>query len=198
MRRVVIGHVAQQNNDMAIVVLHPMPQGPVNFMTIYNILDDFLHNVRGIGFSSAQPCPFGQANVRFNQIFERDLMIQTSPHQYGNGTISFIPHNQAWNNHTAIMTHEVWLMMLGLNLDLWTQPLIDKAVSSFGRLMIWEEDHFYQSQAIVKDRVSSLEDILWFFVFTEDTAFEPPSWSVQCEILQATMLGGTPQDEDFP
>lgn len=42
-----------------------------------------------------------------------------------------------------MMTHEVWLMMLGLNLDLWTQPLIDKVVSSFGYLMIRVEDHFY-------------------------------------------------------
>lgn len=62
--------------------------------------------------------------------------------------------------------------MLGLNLDLWTQPLIDKAVSSFGRLMIWEEDLFYQSRDVVKVRVSSLEDIPWFFVFTEGIDFE--------------------------
>lgn len=183
---------------MAIAVSNPMPQGPVNFMAIYNVLDDFLRNIRGIGFRSAQPCPFGQAYVRFNLIFEKELLIQTSPHQYGNGMISFISHNCAWNNRTAMMTHEVWIMMLGLNLDLWTQPLIDKVVSSFGRLLIWEEDNFYQSRAVVKVRVSSLEDIPWFFVFTEGTDFESDSWSVQCEILQAQMLGGAPQDEDFP
>lgn len=96
------------------------------------------------------------------------------------------------------MTHEVWLMMLGLNLDLWTQPLIDKAVSCFGRLMIWEEDHFYQSRAVVKVRVTSLDEIPWFLVFIEGTGFESDSWSVQCEILPATMLGGATGDEDFP
>lgn len=67
---------------------------------------------------------------------ERDILIQGSPHQYGNGTISFIPHNRAWNNRTAVMTHEVWVMMLGLNLDLWTQPLVEKAVAEFGKLLI--------------------------------------------------------------
>lgn len=41
------------------------------------------------------------------------------------------------------MTHEVWLMLLGLDLDLWTQPMLEKAVSSFGQLMIWEEDLFF-------------------------------------------------------
>lgn len=175
MRWVVIGHVAQRNTDMATAVLQPMPQGPVNFTNIYNILDDFLRNIRSIDFRSMQPCPFGQAYVRFNLIFEIDLLIQTSPHQYGNGTISLLPHNHAWNNRTALMTHEVWIMMLGLNLDLWTQPLIVKAISSFGRLMIWEEDHFYLSRAMVKVRVSSLEDMPWFFVFTEGTNFESNS-----------------------
>jgi hypothetical protein len=116
----------------------------------------------------------------------------------GNGSIFFIPHNRAWNNRIALMTHEVWIMMLGLNMDLWTQPLIDKVVSSFGRLLIWEEDHFYMSRAMVKVRVSSLGDIPWFFVFTEGIQFESESWSVQCEILQATMLGGAAADEQFP
>lgn len=197
MCRVVIGHVAQRNNDVGIAVLQPMPQGPINFMAIHNILEDFLQQ-RNIGFRSMQPCPFGQAYIRFNYILERDMLIHESPHHYGNGTISFLPHNRAWNNRIAIMSHEVWIMMLGLNLDLWTQPLIDKAVSSFGRLMIWEEDHFYQSRAVVKVRVSSLDDIPWFFVFTEGIGFESDSWSVQCEILQATMLGGGVGDEDFP
>jgi hypothetical protein len=68
------------------------------------------------------------------------------------------------------MTHEVWIFffLLGLNLDLWTQPLIEKAVSSFGRLLIWEEGLFYLSRAVVKVRINSLEDISWYFVFTED------------------------------
>lgn len=156
---------------MAIAYLQPMPQGPINFMAIHNIIADFLH-AKGIGFRSMQPCPFGQAYVRFNYIFERDLLIGMGPIQYGNGTISFVPHNQAWNNRTAIMTHEVWVMLLGLNLDLWTQPLLEKAVSSFGRLLIWEEDLFYQSRAVVKIRVSSLDEIPWFFVFTEGINFE--------------------------
>jgi hypothetical protein len=65
-----------------------MPQGPVSFMAIHNIIEDFLRD-RGIGFRSMQPCPFGQAYVRFNYIFERDTLIEMGPIQYGNGTISF-------------------------------------------------------------------------------------------------------------
>lgn len=101
MRRVVIGHVAQRNNDLAIACLQPMPQGPINFMAIHNIIADFLRD-REIGFRSMQPCPFGQAYVRFNYIFERDLLVEMGPIPYGNGSISFVPHNQAWNNRTSI------------------------------------------------------------------------------------------------
>lgn len=54
------------------------------------------------------------------------------------------------------------------------------------------------ARAIVKVRVASLEEIPWFFVFTEGTGFESDSWSVQCEILHINMLGGAPADEDFP
>ena len=143
MRRVVVGLVTEQNNDLDIAILNPLPQGPISFLDIRSILEDFLHNHVNVGYRGMQPCPHGQAFIRFNYLLERDLLIQNSPHQYGNDTISFIPHNQAWNNRTTIMTHEVSLMLLGLDLDLWTQPLLEKAVCSFGQLMIWEEDLFF-------------------------------------------------------
>lgn len=54
------------------------------------------------------------------------------------------------------------------------------------------------ASAKVKVRVSSQEDIPWFFVFTEGTAFESDNCTVQCEIFQSNMLGQAPQDEDFP
>jgi len=90
------------------------------------------------------------------------------------------------------MTHEVWMMLLGLDLDLWTQPLLEKAVSSFGQLMIWEEDLLFQSRAIVKVRVSGLDEIPWFFVFTKGTGFESNSWTVQYEVLHTHLLGQGP------
>lgn len=198
MHRVIIGHVAQRNNDLAIATLHPISVEHVNFLDIRNVIEDFLRNQAQVGFRSMQPCPFGQAYVKFNYMHERDLLIQTSPHQYGNDTISFIPHNRGSNHRTAMMTHEVWLMMIGLNLDLWTQPLVEKAVSSFGRLLIWEEDHFHMDRAIVKVRVTSLEEVPWFFVFTDGVNYGSDSWSIQCEILQTTMLGARAQVEDFP
>jgi hypothetical protein len=89
MRHVVVGHVPQSNNDLTIVQLHPMPAAHVNFMDIWNVVEDFLRE-QNIGFCSMQLTPLGQAYVRFNYMHERDMLIHNSPHPYGNGT--FYPH----------------------------------------------------------------------------------------------------------
>ena len=54
------------------------------------------------------------------------------------------------------------------------------------------------ARALVKVRVSDLEEIPWFFVFTEGTDFDSNGWTVQCEVLHTRMLGGAAQDEDIP
>lgn len=89
-------------------------------------------------------------------------------------------------------------MMPGLNIDIWSYSLVDKAVSQFGKLMVWEEDHDNMARALVKVRVTCLHDIPWFFRFSEGESPESGSWTVQCEIISTTMLGAQPQDEDFP
>jgi hypothetical protein len=52
------------------------------------------------------------------------------------------------------------------------------------------------ARALVKVRVSGLDEIPWFFNFSEGETSD--SWTVQCEIISATMLGAQAQDEDFP
>lgn len=167
MMRVVTSQVQERNNDMAIAFLNPLPQQPMDFEEIRATLDNFLAVHLGIPTIQIQPCPHGQAYVRFSHLFHRDVLIQNSPHQFGLGTISFIPHNRAWNNRTAVFTHEVWLLLIGLNLDLWTDPLVDKAISQFGKLIVWEEDQDHLATVLVKARVSGLDAIPWFFNFTE-------------------------------
>jgi hypothetical protein len=134
--RVVTGRVQEHNNDVAIAILHPLLAEQLNFEDIRNALVDFLNVQMGIPTLTVQPCPHGQAYVRFSHFFHCDLLIQNSPHHFGHGTISFIAHNRAWNNRTTVFTHEVWLMLIGLNLDLWTHPLVDKAISQFGKLIV--------------------------------------------------------------
>ena len=76
--------------------------------------------------------------------------------------------------------------------------MVDKADSEFGKLIVWEEDFQNMARVFVKARVSGLDSIPWFFVFTEGTEPTSDSWSVQIEVFQSTLIGGLPQDEDFP
>lgn len=76
--------------------------------------------------------------------------------------------------------------------------MVDKADSEFGKLIVWEEDFQNMARVFVKARVSGLDSIPWFLVFTEGTEPTSDSWSVQIEVFQSTLIGGLPQDEDFP
>jgi len=89
-------------------------------------------------------------------------------------------------------------MIIGLNLDLWNYSLVEKVVSQFGKLMVWEEDHSHQARTLVKVRVTSLDVLPWFLNFSEGEEPKSDSWTVQCEIILARMLGTQPEDEDFP
>jgi hypothetical protein len=59
MMRVVTGRVHEQNNDVAIARLYPLPQEQLNFQDIRNLLQEFLHVHMGIPILSIQPCPYG-------------------------------------------------------------------------------------------------------------------------------------------
>lgn len=90
------------------------------------------------------------------------------------------------------------MLLIGVNLDLWSYSLLDKAVSKFGKLIVWEEDNNSMATSLAKVRVSSLDAIPWFLNFTEGEEPETKSWTVQAEIIMTRMLGAMPQDEDFP
>ncbi|KAG2538585.1 hypothetical protein PVAP13_9NG380500, partial [Panicum virgatum] len=187
MSRAVLGAPRRHNSDLAIIAIEPLPDAQVSFQSI-----------RELGFRSIQPCPYGQAFVRLNYYHDRDTLIQSSPHNYGNYQISFRAHNRGWNNRTTVMNYDVWLMLLGFNIDYWEHKNVEKAISEFGKLLIWEEDPANLARVIVKARVVDLTEIPWFLVCSEGENFERDSWTALCEILQVDMLGGGPPPEDDP
>lgn len=130
-------------------------------------------------------------------MYHRDFLINAGPRPFGNLHISFVAHDRGWNNRTTVYTHEVWLLLIGLNLDLWSYSLVEKAISKFGKLIVWEKDHNHMGRTLAKARVTSLDDVPWFLNFLEEEP-ESDSWTVQTEIIMFRMLGALPQDEDFP
>lgn len=198
MTRVVLGRPRRNNSDVAIVTIAPFPEHQVSFSGIRDVLDDFLRNHKRVGYRTIQPCPFGQAYVKFRRDFDRDFLIQGSPHNFGNVSITFTEHNKGWNNAVTTMNYEVWLMLLGFNIDYWEQEDVEKAVADFGTVLSWQEDSDHLARIIVKARVTNLTEIPWFIVCSEGANFEGDCWTAQCEILQTHMLGVGAQDEVDP
>jgi hypothetical protein len=120
MRRVLMGRPHSKNNDLAIVTIDPLPQAQVSFQNIRGVIADFLADQARVGYNTIQPCPYGQAYVRFNFFHDRDFFILNSPHQFGDIRISFTEHNKGSNNRRLEMNYEVWLMLLGHNVDYWS------------------------------------------------------------------------------
>jgi hypothetical protein len=84
------------------------------------------------------------------------------------------------------------MLLLGFNLDYWNNENLEDAISSVGRLLIWERDDRYLGRLIIKAKVSSLEVVPKFIVVTDRDAFHGESWIVQCEIIQQHMLRALP------
>jgi hypothetical protein len=72
MSRVILGRPASRHSDIAIATIHPMPQHQVAFVAIRDVLHRFFRDHARVGYSYIQPCPFGQAYVKFNFFHDRD------------------------------------------------------------------------------------------------------------------------------
>ncbi|CAN6235398.1 unnamed protein product [Urochloa humidicola] len=151
-----------------------------------------------VAIANIEHLPAHQAFVKFMHFHDRDRLIHTSPHVFGQYHISFIEHDRAWNHRAVSLNHEVWLMMLGVNIDYWSETHISKILGDYGQLLAWEDDPHHLGRVLVKARVVSLEDIPWFVVGTEGFAFEGDSWTIQTEIIHSTMLGAHGPDDLQP
>jgi hypothetical protein len=151
---------------------------------------------RRVGVRAIQRSHLGQVIVQFRSVLERDNLVLLGPQQYMDATFTAVRRNDAWNHRVLFFNHECWLMLLGFPLDYRSSKYLQAAIGSFGRLILWEEDRSNVSRTLLRVRVTSLEEVPQFIVFSEDEGFAGDSWTVQCEIIQQNMLGGQAQDED--
>jgi hypothetical protein len=74
---------------------------------------------------------------------------------------------------------------------------IQNAIGSFGRVLMWDPDDSDATRLLVRARVTSLQEVPQFIVFSVAEGFQGVSWTVQCDIVQQFMLGAQPQDEEL-
>ncbi|TVU22093.1 hypothetical protein EJB05_31773, partial [Eragrostis curvula] len=188
---------SSHNNDVAIVTIVPLPQQQVLFGNIRVVVADFLTIHMRILYRSIQPCHLGQAYVRLNSALDRDALVRHSPHHWEGADFYFVEHDHGRNHRRVQFAHECWLMLLGFPLDYWDRENIEAAIASFGRLMIWERDERHLARIVIKVRVVTLESVPRFLVVSDGDNFFGESWTVQCEIIEETMIDDDLQAEDL-
>ena len=143
-----------------------------------------------------QKCPFGQAYVRFVNPRDRDRLVLSSPNPFLDVHVSFVKHNQGINWRRAYFNRECWVLIIGPPLDNWSTEDLAAAFSHIGKLLVREKDANEKGKVIAKLRVTDLVDIPKSLRFTEAEGAEQESWTCSVEVLQSTLLGGGPADED--
>jgi hypothetical protein len=134
--------------------------------------------------------------VWFENAHARDLLVTQSPFRFGDVQVSIVRHNEGRNWRALQFSRECWLMLMGFPLDHWNHECIQNAISSFGRLLLWENDRAHLARLLVKARVTELESDPHFLVISEAEGFQGKSWMMQCEILDEHLLGGLLADEE--
>jgi hypothetical protein len=199
-REIMVRSVSQRlppmHEDWAIINIHPLPEHEVLFPAVRDVVREYLMEHRRVGVRAIQRSHLGQVLVQFRSVLERDNLVLLGPQQYLDATFTAVRHNDTWNHRALLFNHECWLMLLSFPLDHRSSEYLQAAIGSFGRLILWEEDRGNVSRTLLRVRVTSLEEVPQFIVFSEAEGFVGDSWTVQCEIIQQNMLGGQAQDED--
>ncbi|GJN12045.1 hypothetical protein PR202_ga30288 [Eleusine coracana subsp. coracana] len=130
-------------------------------------------------FPQHQGSHLGQALVRFESVYDRDHLVNMSPHQFGDVQLTFLRHDQGRNFRSLNFNRECWFMLLGFPLDYRAQGHVESAIAPFGRMTFWEDDRTNLSRILVRARVTDLVDVPQFVVLTDGEGFQGFSWTIQ-------------------
>lgn len=131
----------------------------------------FLEDHERVRVSSIQPSSLGQALVKFEYLFDRDRLVNASPHEFNGRRFTFVKHNEGRNHHAVEFNRECWLMLLGFPLDYWNIASIQSAIGAFGRVLAWEDDQNHLARLIIRGRVIDLERVPQFILVTDAEAY---------------------------
>lgn len=94
----------QYNEDLAIVKLVP-PVDKGDFDQLAPALRSFFEDIHEVRVAEVQPCPFGEAFVRFNSALERERFLGPV-FSFGSYTMRVIKHDEADNARSFDLDRE--------------------------------------------------------------------------------------------
>jgi hypothetical protein len=196
MARFVVKREQSIHEEWTILSIELLPLCEVIFANIREVSLEFLVQHKRVQIRDIQKTHLGQALVQFVHIYDRDRLISQSPHAYGDVFFSFTKHNEGRNWRQIEYNREIWLLLLGFLMDYLSRENLQHAITSFGKLLTWEEEKSNRNRLLVKARVTDLEDVPKHIVMSENVGFQGETWSIQCEIIHQNLLDAQPPDED--
>jgi hypothetical protein len=178
MARSVSRRLPPLHEDWAIINIQPLPDHEITFPAVRDVVREYLVEHRRLGVRDIQRSHLGQVLVQFSSILERDNLVLLGPQQYLDASFTVQRHNDAWNHRALYFNRECWLMLLGFPLDYHSSEHLQVAIGSFGRLILWEEDRRNIYRTLLRVRVTSLEEVPQFIVFSDADGFIGDSWTV--------------------
>uniref|UniRef100_A0ACD5TJF1 Uncharacterized protein n=1 Tax=Avena sativa TaxID=4498 RepID=A0ACD5TJF1_AVESA len=154
--------------------------------------------------SDLRVCPLGIGLVRFASPAVRDHMIESGPHVLDSieeGTFSVIRHDEGLNMRMPIYQHEAWLMFLSFPLDYQTKYYVNKAVSLFGKLLLWPNPGVNKVRVLVKVLIKDLSEVPFSLVASQAGNFfgsEGCSWSAPTYILNGRSAPDVGNEDPVP
>jgi hypothetical protein len=97
MIRSVVRSAQAMHGDFTIITISPLPAQPLVFRPLQEVIHEFLDDHLRVHVREIQPSHLGQALVRFANAHDRDLLVNNSPHPYGDILLDFVRHDQGRN-----------------------------------------------------------------------------------------------------
>ncbi|KQK08884.2 hypothetical protein BRADI_2g44843v3 [Brachypodium distachyon] len=187
------GQIERANEDVAIVTLNPPPHPDDPFAVTRGIISHFVGEHLHLRVEHLHRCSLGHAYIRMNSTADKDWLVQHSPMVHNGISFSVTEHNRGTNWRGFTYNQEVWLMLLGYHLDLWSAEHLANVVSEWGKMILWDRSLSNMNRIILKVKVANVTMIPYSILLSHGADFQGPVF-----ILSSSLLGVIPPDEQDP
>src|SRR4051812_805862 len=134
-------------------------------VTVKNEVRHILTEDFGLTVTYNSTYPLGAGLFGFSSSIVRDDLIDMGPYPYDDDhTFSAIRHDEGLNMRIPVFEAEAWIVLLAFPLDYQTDYYVNKAVSSFGRLSLWQSPGSNYARVLVRVLVTSFRDVPYSIV----------------------------------
>ncbi|XP_066372399.1 uncharacterized protein [Miscanthus floridulus] len=190
----VIGCYSLYNKDLAIVRLEPKVHKD-DFGPLATELRKFFSEIHQARVSEIQPCPFGEAFVRFGSPLEREHFLGPV-FAFGSYQMTVIKHDEAENARVFYLDREAWVMLVGFPEDLRNPMVITKSVSTFGILVYWHNSENL-TRVVVKVYLNDEGKIPDSVKVNAGAPYKGRSWTVPVFVLKKNGVTVVPDEEVY-